>query len=223
MAVNSFNAQNPPVTTKGDVFTFSTIPTRLGVGANNTVLTADSSTSTGLKWAAPAGGGLKSYTLLNAGGTTLTGAQTITVSGISNQQAILIELFNASSASASSNIYIRLNTDSTNGNYVWAGVNNQASANTVSTSSNNGFVVAGLSNNASSGVYGFASITGTTGTSGYMHIISNAMSTAATGSGQNGYSHQGYYKPSAAITSVSLFSETGNFDGGTVYVYGMAA
>lgn len=53
MAVNSFNAQNPPVTTKGDVFTFSTIPTRLGVGANNTVLTADSAEATGLKWAAP--------------------------------------------------------------------------------------------------------------------------------------------------------------------------
>jgi hypothetical protein len=46
-----------PLTTKGDVFTFSTVDARLGVGANGTVLTADSAETTGLKWAAPAGGG----------------------------------------------------------------------------------------------------------------------------------------------------------------------
>jgi hypothetical protein len=45
-----------PLTTKGDLYTFSTVDARLGVGANDTVLTADSSTATGLKWAAPAGG-----------------------------------------------------------------------------------------------------------------------------------------------------------------------
>lgn len=46
-----------PLTTKGDLFTFSTLDARLGVGANGTVLTADSAEATGLKWAAPAGGG----------------------------------------------------------------------------------------------------------------------------------------------------------------------
>jgi hypothetical protein len=46
-----------PLTTKGDLYTYSTTDARLGVGANGTVLTADSAEATGLKWAAAAGGG----------------------------------------------------------------------------------------------------------------------------------------------------------------------
>jgi hypothetical protein len=45
-----------PLTTKGDLYTFSTSDARLAVGANGTTLVADSAEATGLKWATPAGG-----------------------------------------------------------------------------------------------------------------------------------------------------------------------
>jgi hypothetical protein len=43
-----------PLTTKGDLYGFSTVDARIPIGANNTVLTADSAQALGLKWAAPA-------------------------------------------------------------------------------------------------------------------------------------------------------------------------
>lgn len=46
-----------PLTTKGDLYTYSTADARLGVGTNGQVLTADSTAATGIKWATPAGGG----------------------------------------------------------------------------------------------------------------------------------------------------------------------
>lgn len=51
---------NLPLTTKGDLIAFSTAATRLPVGTDGYVLTADSAEASGIKWAESSGGGSQS-------------------------------------------------------------------------------------------------------------------------------------------------------------------
>lgn len=70
-----------PLTTKGDLFTHSTVDTRLPVGADGTLLVADSGQTTGIKWATGVPGAIsQSYIGYNTiGGSFETpGAGTIT-------------------------------------------------------------------------------------------------------------------------------------------------
>ena len=63
-----------PLTTKGDLYTFSVANARLPVGLNGTVLVADSSTLTGLNWLSVPGvsGSVTGFTFTNANGVSGT-------------------------------------------------------------------------------------------------------------------------------------------------------
>ena len=82
---------------KGDLLvgTADNTVNKLTVGSNDTVLTADSSTATGLKWATPAAGGM---TLLST--TSLSGATT-TISGISaNYTNLYVYIYGVTNATS---------------------------------------------------------------------------------------------------------------------------
>ena len=79
------NSMATAIDAKGDLVPGTGADTfaRLPVGANNTVLTADSSTATGLKWATPAGGGKILQVVQGTTTTTVTIASTtLTDTGI---------------------------------------------------------------------------------------------------------------------------------------------
>lgn len=92
-----------PLTTKGDLFTFSTVAARLGVGANGTVLTADSAEATGLKWATASAGAVlavkqafksSTFTTTSTSLTDITGLSvTYTPTSASNKILLIAHIF----------------------------------------------------------------------------------------------------------------------------------
>lgn len=212
------------VDAKGDIIAATAADTvsRLAVGANDTVLTADSTTATGLKWAAAASGGTN-WTIVNSGGTALTGAQTVTVSGITGADQLFIYIVGASSVNAQAYITLRLNTD-TGGNYNQYGVNlkgqspySVSNLSTAQGSGNTSYRLGRLADNETSAVQGYALISGCN--SAGIKVIQSAATGNPDNSVQEGFIAGGFYNSASTISSVSIFSSSGNLDDGTVFVY----
>jgi hypothetical protein len=195
----------------------------LNGGTTGQVLTKASATDYDFAFA-DAGGGGAGFTLLNTGGTALTGATTITVSGISNQERLLVVIQDASSVNASSNMTVRFNSDSGN-NYQLAGLEIISSAtyqtNFISgvTGLTSQFEVGRMGDNAARSVYASVLLEGGKSTNGKSVVVSGT-GLAGLGTGNTAKIYNGLYLGTSAISSVSIISSTGNFDNGTIFVYG---
>jgi hypothetical protein len=212
-------------TAKGQILvaTGSGAYTAQAVGTNGQLLSANSAQADGVEWVnAPTAGA--NWTLLNAGGTALTGASTITVSGISGADKIAIFLDNASSASASSVFNIRFNGSSAS-NYNWYGMGSTYRSTydnfvfrSFQSQNTSGIEIGEMSGNAGSGLSGYMIITGCNASGNKVYNAQTGVSPSGS-TGNQGYGIGGYWNNSAAITSVSIVSGTGNFDDGNIRVY----
>jgi hypothetical protein len=217
--------QNTIVDAKGDLITATAAdtPARLAVGANNTILTADSSTATGLKWAAAATSGAN-WTLFNAGGTALTGAGVITVSGISGVDKIMMLIVGGSGSVGSGQARIRINGD-TGSNYYGFGFAFTSNA-TYDPAAFVGYSLNGvadltfarMSGNAGSVISGFGVLSGCN-SSGVKQLQVGGGATDATGNQQSQRLATGYYNSSSTVSSVAVALDSGNWDAGTLFVY----
>jgi len=210
---------------KGDIIAATAADTasRLAVGANGTVLTADSAEATGLKWATPTAAAPNGYVLFST--TTMTGANSITVSGISNKSSLIIVLYGVGagvSGSFGDTVDIFIN-GSTSG-YRNAGLKFTGSGDTTEPVSGTSLINAfALSGNTASVGYATCWIDGANSADPKIYKV-DGMAAASGGTNQIGYAYQGVYT-GAAVTSIVVKSTEGggsNFDAGTMYIYAKA-
>jgi len=209
------------VDAKGDIIAATAADTvaRLAVGANNTVLTADSSTATGLKWAAVASGGMTliSTTSLSGNAIALTSIpQTyndlrIVISGASNgtgEDDITCLRFNNNSTA---NIYRRIATgveDGTATSQANQGAQVRLSIQSINAGTTNSLLVIDVPNYTSSTTnkVGFCLNSYTTGVTSTKRSEEVAFS----------------FDDTTAITRIDLLTLNAyNWDNGTVYLYGV--
>lgn len=224
-AADSAGMTNPMTTTGDTIYSSSgSTPARLGIGTTGQVLTVSGGVPS---WATPASGANANWSLVNTGGTALSGSNTTTVS-FTAKDKIMMYLVNATSAQtgiSAFEISVRVNGSSSGiynytGPYLSIGSAYTSFVGAVSDgSSATSARFSEWSSQAASATSGTFFISGAA-TSGVKVIQFQSGSTPAGGFGQDLIWGGGFINTTSTITSVSVVQTQGqNFNGGTLFVY----
>ena len=181
-------------------------------------------TYSGTAWVAVGGASATSFASLNGAGTALTGAATITVSGLSGYNKFFVAITGASSASTDSAFTIRFNAD-TASNYNYNGLNfnmqtpNILAGSWLAASANaTAFPLLGTIQGAAAAQNGAFTIDGAN--SAGVKIVDLIGINNWQANGGLSWVYKGHYTGTSVISSISIISSVGNFDAGTIIVYG---
>jgi hypothetical protein len=200
---------------KGDLLAASAAdtPARLAVGANDTVLTADSTTATGLKWATVAGGGM---TVIASGSLSGATVDLTSIPATYNDLRLVLRGFSndddagyiTSRVNATASIYSNGNSFSATGSSINSS-NIELMGGTAMDSD--------IGNPGSSLIYDIYDYASTTSLKQFRSRITY-FNTSGT---RNLYMLEGAIKLQAAIDAIRLSMSSGNFDSGTYILYGV--
>jgi len=182
-------------------------------------IVADSSESLGIKWATPAAGGV-SYTLLNTGGTALSGSDTTTISSLSGYNNLLIRVLGAQPTSGTFSGYLLIN--GTPGSYGtnFGGTFGSAGAMRKKYATNLQYFEFAATDSATFGPIQAEILISGTKSTGIKYL-----SFTGSGNGNTDTANvimQGLWDEGAAISSIGIWNPASNWTAGTVYVYGSA-
>ena len=196
---------------------------KLGIGTAGQVLKVNSG-ATAPEWAAPAGAS-KNWSLVNAGGTALTGAATITVSGISGADEIMVLVAGGSTANTGSFVSYRFNGD-TGSNYLPAGSrilaanaydkNNFRNKTGAATTE---IIFSRIGADAGAEIGSGLIMSGCNSSGVKVFNVVAASYSSTNNEDSETYILNGIYTGTSTISSVSVISSSGNWDAGTIYVY----